>query len=180
MAMKSENWAGVVSLTGSSLLVLNGGVSDFAAAAQFTVAELSLSRYGHKSWGYSGAAATFATGDLTLAFANSVPSGSFLQYSLFAMAGAWGIGALKYPFEKAASHFNNAALKKVADSMPTICGTGNLLLRVPGVTTALQSQNWVLAGAVAAWGVGDVLAGRLQEKVVSIYNYAKQLKPNNP
>jgi len=175
-SLKSENWAGIISLLGSSALVLNGGVSDILAAMQFTAAEIGLARYGHKSAGYSISAGLFSAGDLTLAFSKSVPEGSLFQYSLFAMAGAWGVGALKHPFEKVAEKSEKPSLAKLSNHFPTICSTSNLLLRIPGVVSAAQSQNFVAAGAIAAWGISDVLAGRLQERAKSIYDYCK-IKP---
>lgn len=68
----SENIAGIVSLGGSSALLLAGNAQSVVAAGVFTVAELVLARTGHKTAGYSAGAALFAVGDLTLAFSESV------------------------------------------------------------------------------------------------------------
>jgi len=111
--MKSENWGGIVSLFSSTALIANSidfsklateplelstyGQSPGAilAALQFTAAELLLSAKGDKTWGYSAGAALFATGDITLAY---TVDDKHLQYTLIAMAAAWGLGSLRYPF----------------------------------------------------------------------------------
>lgn len=175
----SENIAGVVSLAGSSALLLAGNVQSAVAAGVFTAAELTLAKYGHKSAGYSAGAALFAAGDLTLAFSDAVQDGSTLQISLLGMAAAWGAGALRYPFERAARSLNSPKLQKVADILPAVCGTGNLALRLPGIFSAASAGNYVVAGAISAWGVADVLAGRLQERVGKIYQSFKSKPPEH-
>lgn len=166
---RSENLAGIVSLGGSSILVFSGDVKSAVAAGIFTVAEGTLAKFGHNSAGYSAGAAGFCAGDLTLAFSDAVQSGSTLQMTLVGMAGAWGIGAARYPTEKIAEALNSEKLQKVADNLAAICGSGNLVLRVPGIASAASSGNGLVTVAMSAWAVSDVLAGRLQEKVKPVY-----------
>src|SRR5687768_2165863 len=116
----SENLAGAVSLLGSTSLAFAGGVENVAAAAVFTVAELGLARYGHRTGGYSASAALFAAGDLTLAFSGAVEPGSALQLSLLGMAAAWTAGALRYPFARAAEKFGAPKLQKIAGALPAL------------------------------------------------------------
>ena len=118
------------------------------AAGIFTAAELVLAKFGHKVGGYSTGAALFAAGDLTLAFSDSVENGSVLQITLISMTAAWAVGALRYPFEKAAQQFNSERLQSTADMLPVICGTGNLALRLPGIFSAAMAGNYLLTSAI--------------------------------
>ena len=176
----SENIAGVVSLGGSSVLLLAGNTQSVVAASVFTVAELVLARTGHKTAGYSAGAALFAAGDLTLAFSESVQDGSALQISLLGMTAAWAAGALRYPFEQAAKATGSEKLQAVADALPVVCGTGNLALRLPGLFSAAHAGNYIVATAIGAWGVADALAGRLQERVSKIYKGIRDTQKETP
>lgn len=108
---RSENLAGIISLGGSTLLFFSGDMKSATAAAIFTAAELTLAKAGDKSAGYSAGALMFAVGDLTLAFSDSVQDGSSLQMTLIGMSAAWGIGAMRYPTEKAAKYLNSERLR---------------------------------------------------------------------
>lgn len=177
----SENIAGAVSLLSSSSLVLTGDAQNIGAAGIFTLAELTLARFGHKVEGYAAGAALFAAGDLTLAFSNTVQSGSTLQMTLLAMAAAWTTGALRHPFERAAKAMDSPGLQKIADTLPAICGTANLALRVPGIFSAIDSKKYIIAGAITGWAVADVLAGRLQEKTGAACHWVKnKFSPSGP
>lgn len=169
--IKSENAAGIISLMGSTALAFHGDVNNVISAAVFTAAEVTIARYGHKTAGYSAAATLFAAGDLTLAFSDSVEGGSALQITLLGMAGAWSLGALRYPLDKVAEKYKMGGLGKIAETLPAVCGSGNLALRLPGIFSAAASQNYILAGAIAAWGVADVLAGRLQQRVKPLLQF---------
>lgn len=173
----SERIAGGVSLAGSALLIMAGGPHSIAAAAFFLGAELLMLSFGNKNAGYSSSAVLFAAGDLTLAFSSAVVAGSALQLSLFAMAGFWSLGALKYPFTLAANKFNSKTLYKISDALPTACGLGNLSLRVPAFGAAALSGSGLIAIAIASWGIADVLAGRLQEKANDLYRFSKKHIP---
>ena len=173
----SENIAGVISLIGSTAVAFAGGLQSLAAAAVFTVAELTLAKSGHKMGGYATGAALMAAGDLTLAFSKAVEDGSPLQSSLFCMTGAWAVGALRYPFAKAAEFLQSPRLQKIADTLPAVCGTANLLLRLPGIFAAAHDGKKIMTGAIAAWGVADVLSGRLQERAVAIYRHFRKKTP---
>jgi hypothetical protein len=59
----SENIAGIVSLSGSLILIILGDIKSIMAAIAFTVAELILTRYGNKTFGYSLAALFFIIGN---------------------------------------------------------------------------------------------------------------------
>jgi hypothetical protein len=165
----SENIAGVISLLSSTSLAFTGDSKSLAAAGIFTAAELTLARFGHKVEGYAAGATLFAVGDLTLAFSSAVQNETTLQTTLLVMAAAWGAGALRYPFERAAKATGSAKLQKIADTLPAICGTANLLLRLPGIYSALKEEKYIIAGAITGWGVADVLAGRLQDRARSVY-----------
>jgi len=176
----SENIAGLISLAGSSALFFTGDYKSTTAAAVFTTAELTLAKFGHKVGGYSAGAALFAAGDLTLAFSNSVDNGSTLQITLIGMAGAWGIGALRYPFEKAAQKLESEKLQHIADTLPAVCGTGNLALKLPGIFSAVAAKNYILSTAIVAWAISDILAGRLQERSKAIFQYFKDQQETPP
>jgi len=170
----SENIAGATSFIGSSIVLLNGGIESYVAAATFTAAEITLAKWGNKTTGYSAGALLFGAGDAVLAFSNSVPDGSSLQYSLLTMTTAWGIGALRYPLERLAEYTHSKTMQAVADATQPICGTVNLGLRVPGIAFAVHGGQYVLGTAISLWCVADVLAGRLQERVKSIGSYVKR------
>ncbi|MFN9938326.1 MAG: hypothetical protein ACK56I_02520, partial [bacterium] len=53
-------------------------------------------------------------------------------------------------------------LKNIAENIPTGVGAVNLSLRVPGAIAAATGHQWIVVGAITAWGCADVLAGRLQ------------------
>lgn len=159
----SENIAGIISLFGSSILLLSGNIQSVIAVILFTAAELILARFGHRKIGYSIGATLFAIGDLTLAFLDSIEPGSYLQLSLLSMTAAWTIGALYYPV--------SLVSQKVAGTFPAICGSVNLVLRIPGIITAVISGHYLIATAISAWALADIFAGRLQERVKQCYDY---------
>lgn len=176
---KSENLAGMISLGGSTLLFFSGDMKSATAAAIFTAAELTLAKAGEKSAGYSAGALMFAAGDLTLAFSDSVQDGSSLQMTLIGMSAAWGIGAMKYPTEKAAEYLNSERLKKVSASLASVAGAGNLVLRVPGIIASAQAGEKLVTAAMSAWAVSDVLAGRLQESVKPVLDRLRRRDGEN-
>lgn len=165
----SENIAGIISLLSSTSLIFTGDSKSMAAAGIFTAAELTLARFGHKVEGYAAGATLFAAGDLTLAFSSAIQNETALQTTLLVMAAAWGVGALRYPFERAAKAKDSVTLQKIADTLPAICGTTNLLLRLPGIYSALHAEKNIIAGAITGWGIADILTGRLQERARSVY-----------
>lgn len=182
----SENIGGAVSFIGSALLLLSGGASNTAAAASFAAAELMLMTRGQTSRGYSAAASLMSAGDAVLAFAAAANGDYPLATVLGSMAAAWGVGAARYPLEKLSSLFPSIqpACHEIASHLPSVVGTTNISLRLPGLYAALQNGNVPLALAVACWGTSDVLTGRLQrsagrfgekfsEKV--IYPYAETI-----
>jgi len=203
--MKSENWGGIVSLFSSTALIANSidfsklateplelstyGQSPGAilAALQFTAAELLLSAKGDKTWGYSAGAALFATGDITLAY---TVDDKHLQYTLIAMAAAWGLGSLRYPFavvskqlkNNLSANFNKVGnvLETTANTIPKITGTTNLALRLPGIIAAGKGGEYIVAGAIAGWGAADILTGRLQDSAKEAYIWTKsKIKPQD-
>jgi hypothetical protein len=149
----SENIAGVISLLSSTSLAFTGDSKSLAAAGIFTAAELTLARFGHKVEGYAAGATLFAVGDLTLAFSSAVQNETTLQTTLLVMAAAWGAGALRYPFEQAAKATDSAKLQKIADTLPVICGTTNLLLRMPGIYSAIEAKKNISLRARSRAGV---------------------------
>jgi hypothetical protein len=130
----------------------------------FTAAEVTFAKLGNKTAGYSAGALMFATGDLLLANSSSL-DGSLLQYSLYGMSLAWGVGALKYPLEKIAEMNDSKLLYSIADITQSICGTVNLGLRVPGVVTSVIDGEYILTTAIYLWGVADVFFKEITRKI---------------
>jgi hypothetical protein len=172
--LKSENLAGIISLAGSSALALSGDPASIAATVAFTAAEITMAVKGHTKTGYSAASALFAAGDFMLAASPAVMANKGLQMSLMAMGTAWGAGAMRAPLHKIADWMKDNRpkmaehLKNIAEHIPTGVGAVNLSLRVPGAIAAATGQQWIVMGAITAWGCADVLAGRLQNTVADL------------
>ncbi len=181
MKLQPENLAGIISLAGSTGLMLSGESSGISSAIMFTAAELTLAKAGHKIAGYSAAGALFAAGDLMLAFSERAQNAPAMQVMLLGMTGFWALGAARYPLHVLAEKTKNSRLKKFTETtIPAIVGTGNLSLRVPGAVTAAQSGNWLIAGAITCWLIADVLAGRLHEQFSKAARFVKSKTQNKP
>lgn len=172
----SENIAGCISLLGSSLFLLTGYSYDIIAVIIFTMAELTLARAGHKKLGYSIGATLFCLGDILLALSPTIEHGSALQFTLFSMAAAWALGALLYPLKLIADKYHITKLSTLAGTLPAICGSINLVLRLPAIVSATLNDNYITALAITAWAIADILAGRLQERVSQFYGFLKHRK----
>lgn len=161
--LHSENIGGLVSMAGSCLFLLGGDASGLIVAASFLAAEIVLTRSGHTRTGYSIGCALFSFGD-ALAVTSEVASGNnAFQIALSAMAAAWAIGALRGPLAWYGMLQNKATLVTLADALQPAAGTTTLILRLPGMITAISGANYLGAAAVACWGIADVLVGRLQD-----------------
>ena len=160
----SENIAGVISLIASIILLVFGDTHSTVAAILFLIAEISLSRYGHKTWGYSVGALFFMSGDLFLSFMPTIEPFSYLQLSLLLMGFAWFLGVLRYPCEKIFPHKPTYSL-----ALQNGCGLLNIIAKIPSFIFAVLANQYLLAGVLFAWGVSDILAGRLQEKIAYLW-----------
>lgn len=165
--------AGFISLFGSLILILMGDIKSILAAILFTIAELSLARFGHKSLGFSIAASFFIMGNIALITSSNLEGDLYTQLSLWGMCFAWLFSVFKYPVYKMALHKKSEKLENVSNSLPAITGTLNVFFKVPGVIFAYIGGNVILSIAIFAWVVADILAGRLQERVYAMYKYLR-------
>jgi hypothetical protein len=159
----SENIAGIVSLSGSLILIILGDIKSIMAAIAFTVAELILTRYGNKTFGYSLAALFFIIGNTLLIYSISLTGDTAVQFALWGMSFAWFIGFCRYFIEK-------IGRINIADNLPAVTGSLNIIIKIPGIIFAYNSGDYVVATAIFLWMLADVLAGRLQEKVKLFIN----------
>ncbi|MBI1273037.1 MAG: hypothetical protein GC131_03005 [Alphaproteobacteria bacterium] len=153
--MYSENWAGIVSFTGSLILLLASDVPSLYAVALFFAAEAMLFRAGHRAGGYALACIMFALGDLLLMFSQATEGNMALKAALALQAAIWLVGVLRVPFE---------AVGRVQWSANLQHGVGllNIVQRVPLILAAVAGGSWVMLVAAMFWAASDILAGRLQ------------------
>ncbi len=169
----SENIGGGISLLGSSVFAWNGNTEGMLITATFTAAELTLTKWGHTTKGYSAGAALFVVGDLGLAFSKAAEGNTVLQVSLGLMSAAWAIGAARYPAEKG---WLGEYLQEKANILPAITGSTNLALRTPAIAASLGNGNIATTVALICWGINDVLSGRLQEQAVKAKQWIQEFR----
>ncbi len=169
--MKSENWGGWASMTGSLITVAAGDAQSFISTVSFVGAEICFVRKGHTSWGYSLGCAGLSFGDGMLCFSDATSGGTALKITLIALTIAWAIGALRYPLERLGKAIASRSqrwsdqLQRTANAIPPFAGSVTLLLRIPTLYTAAFSGehfNAVVFVCTAFWATADVLLGRVQ------------------
>lgn len=174
--MKSENWGGLSSFAGSTLVLAVGDIAGAVSTALFTASEYAFYRKGHTSLGYSAGMAGLALGDAVLIFSAASAGNTLLQFSLAALSVTLAVGALRHPLRLAAFYCAKNSrrdtaktLFKMARAIPPFVGTASLIQRIPTLYHALFSGekiNTVLAAAVSLWGLSDILNGRLQSNLI--------------
>ncbi len=171
------NISGVVSFTASSALALaTGNLEALVAWVMDGVGETLHIFKGHKTAGYSAGCAAIAIADLTFAF--NEKAGSTQQSVLLAMAAAYTVGALKYPFQKAAVYFQHKPLDSAARIFPAITGASSFSLNLTGAFAAAASGNRFMALIFLGWLASDILEGRLYQKNNPAYRFLRQLREN--
>ena len=169
--MKSENWGGLASMTGSLIALAAGDAEGVISTASFVASEISFARKGHISDGYSLGCAGISFGDGLLCFSDATSGNPALQITMAALTGIWAIGAARYPIERAGrfvvkySERLGSRLQRTADAIPPLVGSTNLMFRAPTVYTAAltgEHFNTVIFACNMFWGTADVLLGRLQ------------------
>jgi hypothetical protein len=162
-SMHSENIGGLVSMAGSCLFLLGGDTSGLIVTVSFLLAEIVLARSGHTRAGYSIGCALFSFGDALAVTSEVAKDNSAFQITLAAMAATWAIGALRAPIAWYGARCGLPNFVRVADALQPLVGTTTLILRLPGMITAINGANYLGAAAVACWGAADMLVGRLQQ-----------------
>lgn len=162
---RSENVGGLVSMAGSCLFLLGGDASGVIVSASFLIAEIVLTRSGHTRAGYSIGCALFSFGDALAVTSNVAANNSAFQITLAAMAATWAIGALRGPLAWCGSRFGKPELIRLADALQPTAGVLTLMLRLPGLLTAVGGGNLLGAAAVACWAIADILVGRVKDAV---------------
>lgn len=169
--MSQENLGGAVSLAASAILLANGDTESAMATGSFLAAQVSLMTKGHTPWGYSLGAAFFAAGQVVLVHSPTIQDNQSLQLSLYAVAAAWALGALKYPFTIGASKTDGGLSEKlniIADRLQNISGSANIVLKIPGIAAAASQEDYLMTTVIGMWMVSDYLAGRIQDQVNGI------------
>jgi hypothetical protein len=162
---RSENIGGLVSMAGSCLFLLGGDASGIIVSASFLIAEVILAKWGHARAGYSLGCILFSFGDAMALTSNVAANNSAFQIALAAMAMTWALGALRGPLAWYGARSNSTAFVRLADALQPISGSLTLVLRIPGIVTAVGGANLLGAAAVACWAIADILVGRLQDAV---------------
>lgn len=147
----SENFAGIISLLGSTLLIILGDVKSIIAAIMFTCAELILTVFGHRTAGYSLAALFFIIGNILLIYSASLIENSGVQMSLWGMSFAWFIGTCRYFVELWSRKSNTPRGVKLANDMPAVTGSINIFFKFPGVIFAVSGGDYIVAIAIGCW-----------------------------
>lgn len=172
--MKSENWGGLSSMTGSLVALAAGDVEGAVSTASFVASEASFATRGHTSWGYSLGCAGISFGDGLLCFSQATDGNPTLKITMAVLTGVWAIGALRYPIEQLGkvvmpyAERVGSVLQKTADAIPPIVGSVALIMRTPALYTAAFSGehfNTVMFISNSFWGAADILLGRVQEFV---------------
>ena len=173
-SMKSENWGGVASMTGSLVALAAGDAESVASSISFFASEVSFIRGGHTSLGYSLGCAGLSLGDGLLCFSDATAGNPDLQITMGVLTGIWGISAMRYPIEQLGkvsagySEIFGRILQKAADFIPPVNGSIALMFRLPALYTAAFSGdhvNTVMLVSNSFWGASDVLGGRVQNFV---------------
>jgi len=162
-SMRSENIGGLVSMAGSCLFMLGGDASGTIVTLSFIVAEIVLVRHGHRRAGYSAGCALFSFGDALAVFSEVAHGNPAFQITLAAMAVTWLVGAARAPLAWLGERSQRPALVAAADALQPISGVLTIVLRLPGIVTAIGGANYLGAAAVACWAAADILVGRLQD-----------------
>lgn len=197
--LQSENLAGIASFAGSTIYITNfenlGAVltqpsaafninqETASAALLFSFAELIFVRYGHHSWGYSLGMGFIGAGDAVIALASEDLA---VKTSMGTKAVVFGIASLRCPFELAANATKelrqdiSKAFTRTANNLPKVCGASILAIRTPALAASVVAQQWELATAVGLWATADILVGRLQDTVKSIFSGNRKDQPVMP
>ncbi len=173
--LSQENLGGAVSLAASAILLANGDTESALATGSFLAAQVSLMTKGHTAWGYSLGATFFAAGQVVLVHSPAIQDNQGLQLSLYAVAAAWALGALRYPFTVAASKTDgdlSKTLNIIADRLQNISGTANIALKIPGIAAAASQEDYLMTTVIGMWMASDYLAGRIQDQVSSLSRLA--------
>lgn len=172
--MKSENWGGLASMTGSLIALAAGDTEGVISTASFVASEISFARKGHTSAGYSLGCAGISFGDGLLCFSHATAGNPTLQITMAALTGIWAVGASRYPIEQAGkvvmkySERLGNTLEKTAEAIPPLVGSTALMFRLPALYTAAfagEHFNAVMFACNTFWGTADVLLGRVQNFV---------------
>jgi hypothetical protein len=163
--LQSENIGGLVSMLGSCLFLFGGDGAGVVVTLSFLAAEVILTRAGHLRVGYSLGCLLFALGDALAVTTMAAHGNRAFQTTLAVMAAAWLIGAARAPLAWYGRHVARPELVTAADALQPLAGIATLLLRIPGLLTALAGSSFLGAAAVACWAASDVLIGRLQDAV---------------
>ena len=187
-SMKSENWGGMASIIGSSIVALGGDRESLASTVAFWAAEGMLTFFGHRSVGYSVGCFFFGAGDIALCFSAATAGNYALRITMASIAATWLLGSLRYPAELAASGFRDRipvvsrGFARVAQSIQPVVGGLALVQRLPALATSafdgkVLMPSPVMFVATFFWAVSDVLCGRLQYYVNNLYNMLNKRSP---
>ncbi len=180
-SMKSENWGGVASIVGSSIVALSGDGESLASTVAFWAAEGVFTFFGHRSVGYSVGCFFFSAGDIALCFSAATAGNYALRITMASIAATWLIGSLRYPAELAAFGLRDyipvvsRAFDRVAQSIQPLVGGLALVQRLPALaTSAFDGKAFmpspIMFVATSFWAASDILCGRLRYYVIRLYS----------
>jgi hypothetical protein len=168
---RSENYGGLVSLVGSCVFLFGGDATGVYTTFIFLFAEIVFTRFGHSRKGYSIGCMLISFGDVLAAKSAIANDNEAFQFTLFAMAFIWGVGALRYPLASYGRRFQKARFVKYADALQPAISLAVLATRFPGLLAAILGSNYLGATAISCWAAADVLLGRLQHFSMAFYRH---------
>lgn len=169
--MRSENWGGLAGLIGSALFVVVGDMGGIWATVLFLIAEVLLTRFGHKTAGYSAGCALIAIGGGALCFSGATEGNVFLKAMVGISAAVWVAGAFRYPLEVAANSLEgkkgafSKRLKNLSMVLQPIVGAIQLILRLPTLLLSIIGGNYIMFAATCLYALSDMLMGRVHQFV---------------
>lgn len=155
-------------MTGSLILLAAGDVQSLGATIAFLCAEFTLTRFGHKTAGYSVGCALISSGGVALCFSNATAGNNWLKISILSVAFLWAVGALKYPIEKMGWY-------KTANLIQPVVGSLILIQRLPTLFFAFIGGSWVMFCATMFYIICDVLTGRIHQFACLVFKKAKNV-----
>ena len=167
--MRSENWGGVASLAGSLIFIVAGDVGSLGAMLAFLCAEGILTRFGHKTAGYSAGCALIASGGFALCFSEATAGNAPLKVTIALVAVTWILGAIRYPLEVVGGE----KLKRLSVVLQPVVGGLVLVQRIPTLFFAAVGGSYVMLAATCLYALSDVLTGRVHRFVVLLLGKVK-------
>lgn len=165
--MRAENWGGVISLAGTLVLGFGGDAQSVSAMILSLLAEAVFARFGHKTAGYSAACALISACGYFVVSSVATEGNVALRLFIMAASGAWFLGALRYPIERAGVALQGARpalaarLLKTASVIQPLVAFLSLVIRAPVLVSSAIGGNFVIFLSVVLYGTADIFLGRI-------------------